>query len=106
MTDMMIILALILASAFFGVGNFAGGFAQDSLAPNGGRRQCQCRKVLALQEHPGHFFTVVQIGVNAVAILGGIVGEAAFTPFFARVLGFSCRRSWRRVWVSWRPSCW
>lgn len=45
-------------------------------------------KVLALQEHPGHFFTVVQIGVNAVAILGGIVGEAAFTPFFARVLGF------------------
>ena len=44
--------------------------------------------MLALQEHPGHFFTVVQIGVNAVAILGGIVGEAAFTPFFARVLGF------------------
>lgn len=33
------------------------------------------RLVLALQAEPGHFFTVVQIGVNAVAILAGIVGE-------------------------------
>lgn len=28
------------------------------------------------------FFTVVQIGLNAVAILGGIVGDAAFSPVF------------------------
>ncbi len=28
------------------------------------------------------FFTVVQIGLNAVAILGGIVGDAAFSPAF------------------------
>ncbi|MBO0416204.1 HlyC/CorC family transporter [Chromobacterium haemolyticum] len=89
MTDMMIILALILASAFFSV-------SEISLAASRKIRLRQmldegndnAGKVLALQEHPGHFFTVVQIGVNAVAILGGIVGEAAFTPFFARVLGF------------------
>jgi hypothetical protein len=31
---------------------------------------------------PGTFFTVVQIGLNAVAILGGIVGDAAFSPAF------------------------
>ncbi|MCT6562703.1 CNNM domain-containing protein, partial [Staphylococcus aureus] len=35
-----------------------------------------------LQEQPGYFFTVVQIGLNAVAILGGIVGDAAFSPTF------------------------
>jgi len=29
------------------------------------------------------FFTVVQIGLNAVAILGGIVGDAAFSPVFS-----------------------
>lgn len=29
------------------------------------------------------FFTVVQIGLNAVAILGGIVGDAAFSPAFS-----------------------
>ena len=30
------------------------------------------------------FFTVVQIGLNAVAILGGIVGDAAFSPAFSQ----------------------
>lgn len=44
-------------------------------------------EVLRLQENPGHFFTVVQIGLNAVAILGGIVGESALSPAFARLIG-------------------
>ncbi|HBV40261.1 MAG TPA: hypothetical protein DEF05_11410, partial [Erwinia sp.] len=38
--------------------------------------------VLKMQETPGMFFTVVQIGLNAVAILGGIVGDSAFSPVF------------------------
>jgi CBS domain containing-hemolysin-like protein len=42
--------------------------------------------VLRLQENPGHFFTVVQIGLNAVAILGGIVGESALSPAFAQLI--------------------
>ena len=42
--------------------------------------------VLRLQENPGHFFTVVQIGLNAVAILGGIVGESALSPAFAELI--------------------
>ena len=37
-------------------------------------------KVLALQAQPGNFFTVVQIGLNTVAILGGILGESALNP--------------------------
>ncbi len=44
--------------------------------------QPKASRVLALQEHPGHFFTVVQIGVNAVALAGGIVGERLFSPAF------------------------
>jgi CBS domain containing-hemolysin-like protein len=40
------------------------------------------QRVLKMQENPGMFFTVVQIGLNAVAILGGIVGDAAFSPAF------------------------
>ncbi|MDG0856937.1 hemolysin family protein [Roseateles puraquae] len=43
-------------------------------------------RVLAVQEHPGDYFTVVQIGVNTVAILAGIVGEGAFTPHFEAAL--------------------
>lgn len=42
--------------------------------------------MLAVQEHPGDYFTVVQIGVNTVAILAGIVGEGAFTPHFEAAL--------------------
>lgn len=45
-------------------------------------------RVIAVQEQPGHYFTVVQIGVNTVAILGGIVGEGAFTPHFAGLLAY------------------
>ena len=41
--------------------------------------------VLRTQEQPGNYFTVVQIGQNAIAILGGIVGEGAFSPYFTRV---------------------
>ncbi|MGL4505509.1 MAG: CNNM domain-containing protein, partial [Aeromonas sobria] len=40
----------------------------------------QAEKVLALQAQPGNFFTVVQIGLNTVAILGGILGESALNP--------------------------
>ena len=38
-----------------------------------------------MQEQPGHYFTVVQIGLNAVAILGGVVGEGALSPYFAQL---------------------
>jgi CBS domain containing-hemolysin-like protein len=44
------------------------------------------KKVLALQAHPGSFFTVIQIGFNAVTILGGIVGESAFKPHVVNLL--------------------
>ena len=36
------------------------------------------QRVLKMQENPGTFFTVVQIGLNAVAILGGICGRRGF----------------------------
>lgn len=38
-------------------------------------------KVLEVQETSGNFFAVVQIGTNAIAILGGIVGENIAGPF-------------------------
>jgi CBS domain containing-hemolysin-like protein len=45
--------------------------------------------VLGLQCNPGHFFTAVQIGINSVAILAGVIGDKAFeqefTHFFIRI---------------------
>ena len=49
------------------------------MADEGDARAAQ---VIRIQEQPGNYFTVVQIGLNAVAILGGIVGEGAMSPLF------------------------
>ncbi|MBM6550736.1 hemolysin family protein [Marinomonas ostreistagni] len=38
--------------------------------------------VLALQQNPGTFFAMIQIALNAIAIMGGIIGEQALTPYF------------------------
>ena len=46
----------------------------------------RAQRVLQVQLHPGSYFTVVQIGQNMVAILGGIVGEGALAPSIAGAL--------------------
>jgi CBS domain containing-hemolysin-like protein len=78
---------LICCSAFFSCAEISLAVARklklQLLAAEGVR---QADKVLALQAQPGHFFTVVQICLNAVAILGGILGEAAFPPYIAQFI--------------------
>ena len=67
---------LVLVSAFFSISEIALTAARRTklqvLSDRGDRR---ATKVLLLKEEPGNFFTVVQIGVNSVAILAGILGE-------------------------------
>ncbi|NCB61094.1 MAG: HlyC/CorC family transporter, partial [Gammaproteobacteria bacterium] len=83
------IAVLIIASAFFSVSEIALAASRrlklQQLAESGSE---QANKVIALQEQPGHYFTVVQIGLNAVAILGGIIGESALTPYVSDVLQY------------------
>ena len=43
--------------------------------------------VLNMQEQPGSFITVVQVALNAVAILAGVIGESAISPYIERLLG-------------------
>ena len=43
-------------------------------------------KVLALQGSPGKFFTAMQIGLNTVAILGGMIGDSQFTPLVVKFI--------------------
>jgi len=84
--SLLLIAALIAASAFFSLAEIALAAARRlrlrQLADEGDLR---AQQVLALQQHPGHYFTVVQIGLNAIAILGGVVGEGALTPYFAQL---------------------
>ncbi|HEX6591007.1 MAG TPA: hemolysin family protein [Moraxellaceae bacterium] len=85
--EILILLVLIVVSAFFSVAEIALASARkiklNVLVEEGDLRALQ---VLALQSKPGHFFTVVQIGLNAIAILAGIFGEASLTPYFRSLL--------------------
>ena len=82
-----VIALLIAASAFFSIAELSMAAARRlrlrQMADDGDARALG---VLQVQQQPGHYFTVVQIGQNMVAILGGIVGEGALTPHFAGAL--------------------
>jgi CBS domain containing-hemolysin-like protein len=80
--------ALIACCAFLSMSEIALAAARKiklKLMAEGGNDQAN--KVLRLQEQPAHFFAASQIGLNAVGILGGIMGEAALTPFFTDLIG-------------------
>lgn len=84
--SLLVILLLIVISAFFSLSEISLAAARKIklklLADEG---NVNAQRVLKMQETPGMFFTVVQIGLNAVAILGGIVGDAAFSPAFSQL---------------------
>lgn len=81
LNSILVILCLIVVSAFFSLSEISLAASRKIklklLADDG---NVNAQRILKMQENPGTFFTVVQIGLNAVAILGGIVGDAAFSP--------------------------
>ncbi|MEG1771602.1 MAG: CNNM domain-containing protein, partial [Comamonas sp.] len=84
--SLITVAVLIAVSAFFSMAEISLAASRRLrlrlLADEGDAR---ADAVLRTQEQPGNYFTVVQIGQNAIAILGGIVGEGAFSPYFTRV---------------------
>ena len=86
--SLLLIALLIAASAFFSVAEISLAASRRlrlrQLADEGNPRALQ---VLHVQEQPGYYFTTVQIGMNAIAILGGIVGEGLLSPYLEALLG-------------------
>ncbi len=82
----LIITILIVISAIISSSEIALAASRkvklQKLADNGNKKAVQ---VLKLQKNPGHFITVVQIFLNMVAILAGIAGESAITPYLYEV---------------------
>ncbi|AYB51020.1 hemolysin family protein [Ralstonia solanacearum] len=80
----LVLVTLILVSAFFSASEIALTASRrtrlQTLADVGDGRAL---RILQLKDAPGNFFTVVQIGVNAVAILAGIVGERQISDTLA-----------------------
>ena len=85
--SLLLIALLIVVSAFFSLAEIALAASRRlrlrQLADDGDARAL---RVLRVQEQPGFYFTTVQIGLNAVAILGGIVGEGLLGPYLAEAL--------------------
>ena len=85
-TRIIAIVVLILFSGYFSMAEIslaASPKVKLHQALDAGDKRAQ--KVLDLQVKPGPFFSVIQIGLNAIAILGGIIGETLFSPFFEKL---------------------
>ncbi|MBC5781430.1 HlyC/CorC family transporter [Ramlibacter sp. USB13] len=85
--ELLVILLLIACSAFFSVAEIALASSRRlrlrQLADQGDAR---AERVLAVQEQPGNYFTVVQIAQNMLAILAGVVGDGVLSPLFTAAL--------------------
>ncbi len=79
--SLMIIALLIALSALFSMAELSVAASRRvklrQLLDMGDAR---AQQVLDVQDEPGDYFTVIQIGQNTVAILAGLVGEGAFAP--------------------------
>ncbi|MCF7499620.1 hemolysin family protein [Pseudoalteromonas sp. L1] len=87
MSDLLVIVFLIFISALFAMSEIAIAASRKiklRVMVDEGNNKAQA--VLALQENPGAFFAMIQISLNAIAILGGIVGEQALSPYIEQVL--------------------
>lgn len=93
--NLFLILILILVSSFFSIAEISLAGARrvklQSLSESGDVR---ADKILNLQTHSADFFATSQIGLNAVAILGGSVGEGALRPYFSVLIGQFYQGPW------------
>ena len=75
----LLIFMLMAISAFFSISEISLAAARKlKLEQLLGLGDLRAGLVLELQTRPGHFFTAVQIGINSVTILAGVLGDTAF----------------------------
>ena len=93
----LIIVSAILSSAEISLAG-ARRIKLQTLANEG---NIKAEKVLKLQEQPGRFITVVQIGLNMVAVLGGVIGEATISLHLQSFLHEYTMAEWVEPASSW-----
>lgn len=93
--NFIIISLLIVCAGFLSLTEIAFAGARkvklQTLADAGDSR---AQEVLDIQQQSADFFAASQIGLNAIAILGGILGEGAFRPYFAEVIAYFYQGEW------------
>ncbi|OOH89354.1 hypothetical protein BMT54_06695 [Pasteurellaceae bacterium 15-036681] len=100
--SIIVIFLLIVVSAIISSGEISlAGARKLKLQTLANEGNIKAKKVLALQEQPGQFITVVQIGLNMVAILGGMIGEGSLTPYVQQFLSQYTQAEWLSNASSW-----
>lgn len=95
-TNLLLLAALVVAAAFFSLAEISLAASRRlRLRQAAAQGDPRAEKIIKVQQQPGHYFTVIQIGVNALAILGGIVGEGLFSPYVTQ---------WLQHWLAPEPS--
>ncbi|WP_372767343.1 hemolysin family protein [Pseudoalteromonas sp.] len=87
MSDLLGISILIIFGALFAMSEIAIAAARKiklRVIADEGNKKAQA--VLRLQEQPGGFFAMIQIALNAIAILGGIIGEQTLSPYTSQLV--------------------
>ena len=85
-TELLLLSVLILLSAYLSCAEISLASARTTRLRNFVEEgDTRAQLVLDLQEHPGLFFSTIQVCTNALALLGGIVGIAAFLHFSSGV---------------------
>lgn len=87
--DLIIISVLIIVAGFLSITEIAFAGARKvklQIMVDAGDQRAQ--DVLDIQQNSADFFAASQIGLNAIAILGGILGEGIFRPYFAHLIGY------------------
>ncbi|WP_448549233.1 hemolysin family protein [Thalassotalea fusca] len=87
MSDLLGIAILILFGALFAMSEISIAASRKiKLKVMADEGNDKAEAVMRLQEQPGSFFAMIQIALNAIAILGGIIGEQTLTPYTARLV--------------------
>lgn len=83
----LILVLLTAISAFFAFSEISlAASRRMKLRPLAEAGNTRAARILAFQEQPGLFFTTVQIGLNSMAILAGIVGDSFLSPSIRDIL--------------------
>ncbi|GHB55547.1 membrane protein [Psychrosphaera saromensis] len=87
MIDLLGIGILILFGALFAMSEISIAASRKiKLRVMADEGDTKAAAVLRLQEQPGSFFAMIQIALNAIAILGGIIGEQTLTPYTSKLV--------------------
>jgi len=84
--EVLFLICLIVLNGLFAMSEIALVAAKPSRLKNLAKTSKSAKIALQLKDNPTHFLSTIQIGITAIGLLSGIVGEATLSQPFAHWL--------------------